>query len=72
MDVEVGMIEETLPYGWAGTIMVNHNVSEVWEWCLQSIENTNNNCVLTQYNDDLCQLTIRKKKDFMVVQLRWA
>lgn len=60
-----------LPYGWAGSIMITHDVDEVDKWCREFIEDSARNCILTVYDSNICQLDIRKKKDFALVALRW-
>lgn len=60
-----------LPYGWAGSIVIEHDVIEVDKWCNEYIKNTERNCILTVYGEQLCQLEVRKEKDFALVALRW-
>jgi hypothetical protein len=61
-----------LPYGWAGSIMVESDVGQVEDWCENSIVSPFQNIHISVYSENLCELFIRKEKDFVLATLRWA
>ena len=63
-------MEEDIPYGWAGQIFINSSLGETIEWCRSNMKKHDYD--ITQYDNDLCLVRIKKQKDLMLAILRWG
>lgn len=65
-------IEGVIKGEWAGSVFCHADVLDVRIWCMENIEDTNNNSFFNYYGDNLCELYVRREKDYVLAQLRWA
>lgn len=65
-------LDNDLPEGWAGQMMVTSNSDIVETWAYESIYNPGHNIIIKNYGHNLCKVQVRKRYDYELVLLRWA
>jgi hypothetical protein len=60
-----------LPYGWAGSLMINASSYIVDQWAIDNLPKPQGNFIVKNYGPDLCEVNVRKPQDLTLFILRW-
>ena len=55
---------------WAGLVFCDADVYTIRQWCVDNIEDPDNNTSIDNYGE-MCGLHLKHEKDYVLAQLRW-